>query len=329
MTPVTLFCSLLSSNHSMTLGTSAQRCQGLALRQHGVIARAQALAQGMSSSAVDRRVCSGEWMSLLPGTYALRGSRPSFKRRSTAAFLWAGKGALLSHETSGVLFNLDGVSTRKIFVSSPRRLCSSRVVAHRRPTDQLRSKEIDCVKVTNIDQTLLDLGAALNTDRLELAVDSDLRLGLTSFDRLRSHMEEFGGPGVVGSKALAKLLKMREPCPRPTDSVLEVELLKATRRFGLQTPVSQHLVTLRDDLAVHVDFAYPDQMFAIEVDSVRWHSGRRAIKWDNERQNLLVALGWRVLRFEWNDVLGRPAVVAAQIAAALRERQTAFDLRQL
>ena len=43
-------------------------------------------------------------------------------------------------------------------------------------------------------------------------------------------------------------------------------------------------------------------------------------------QNLLVALGWRVLRFEWNDIVNRPAVVAAQILAALRERQTAFDL---
>jgi very-short-patch-repair endonuclease len=64
---------------------------------------------------------------------------------------------------------------------------------------------------------------------------------------------------------------------------------------------------------------------AIEVDSVRWHSGRRAIKWDNERQNLLVALGWRVLRFEWDDVVRRPAVVAAQIVAALQERQTTFD----
>lgn len=77
---------------------------------------------------------------------------------------------------------------------------------------------------------------------------------------------------------------------------------------------------------MHIDFAYPDQMLAIEVDSVRWHSGVRAIKWDNERQNLLVALGWRVLRFEWNDIVKRPAVVAAQILAALRERQTAFDL---
>lgn len=310
----------------MTEGTSAQKCQQLALRQHGVIARSQALAQGMSSSAVDRRVYSGEWLRLLPGTYALRGSPASFMRRATAAYLWAGEGALLSHDSSGVLFNLDGVSQQQIIVSSPRRLCSPRVVVHRRATEGLRSKSIGLVRVTSIEQTLLDLGGTLGGERLELAVDSALRRGLTRFDRLSRHLEAFGGPGVAGSTDLAQLLKMREPCPRPTDSILEVELLKLARKYDLPNPVAQYLVVLRDGLTVHIDFAYPDQMLAIEVDSVRWHSGVRAIKWDNERQNLLVALGWRVLRFEWNDIVKRPAVVAAQILAALRERQTAFDL---
>jgi hypothetical protein len=320
VTSVTVPGGLLGSTGFMTAGTSAQRCQELAVRQHGVIARAQALAQGMSLSAIDRRVQSGEWLKLLPATYALRGSPASFMRRATAAYLWAGKGALLSHDTSGVLFDLDGVSTRKISVSSPRRLSSPRIVVHRRPTDGLRSKVMDVVRVTSIEQTLLDLGGTLSIERLELAVDSALRLGLTRFDRLLRHVEKFGGQGVAGSRALAQLLKVREPCPRPTDSILEVELLKLARNFDLPTPVAQFVVVLREGLTVHVDFAYPDQMLAIEVDSVRWHSGVRAIKWDNERQNLLVALGWRVLRFEWDNIVNRPAVVAAQILAALQER---------
>ncbi|HZK50291.1 MAG TPA: DUF559 domain-containing protein [Actinomycetota bacterium] len=205
-------------------------------------------------------------------------------------------------------------------------MSSRRVVVKRRATEGLQSKNIGLVRVTSIEQTLLDLGETLGGERLELAVDSALRRGLTRFDRLSRHLDAFGWPGVAGSTDLAKLLKMREPCPRPTDSILEVELLKLARKYDLPNPVSQFLVVLREGLAVHIDFAYPDQMLAIEVDSVRWHSGLRAIKWDNERQNLLVALGWRVLRFEWNDIVKRPAVVAAQILAALRERQTAFDL---
>lgn len=174
------------------IGSVAQQCQTLALRQHGVITRAQALALGMSSSGIDRRLKSGEWIRLLPGTYALRGSTASFKRRATAAYLWAGEGALLSHDTSGVLFKLDGVSAHRIDVSSPRGLRSNRVTVHRRGTQDLRSKRIDVVIVTSIEQTLLDLGDTLGFDRLELAYDSALRQGLTRFHRIARHLEAFG-----------------------------------------------------------------------------------------------------------------------------------------
>jgi len=93
-----------------------------------------------------------------------------------------------------------------------------------------------------------------------------------------------------------------------------------TRKQDLPGAVSQFPVALPTGVTVHLDFAYPDEKLAIEVDSVRWHSGLRAIRWDNERQNLLVALGWRVLRFEWNDVINKPAMVAAQILEALIHR---------
>ena len=126
--------------------------------------------------------------------------------------------------------------------------------------------------VTSIEQTLLDLGGTLSSERLELAVDSALRLGLTRFDRLLRHVEKFGGQGVAGSRALAQLLKVREPCPRPTDSILEVELLKLARNFDLPTPVAQFVVVLREGLTVH----------------------------------------------EWDDIVNRPAVVAAQISLRLK-----------
>jgi hypothetical protein len=308
------------------VGSVVQRCQSLALRQHGVIHRAQAVALGMSASAIDRRAHSGEWMRLLPGTYALRGSPPSFMRRAVAAYLWAGEGALLSHSTSGFLFELDGIGPPRIEVSSPRRLNSERVIVHRRHTDRLPSKRLSVVRVTSIDQTLLDLASTVRFDRLELACDSAIRQGLTRFDRLSAHLERFGGPGVAGAAALSKLLALREPCPRPTDSILEVGFLQLVRRFKLKVPVAQFLVELREGLIVRVDFAYPDEKLAIEIDSVRWHSGVRAIRRDNERQNLLAAIGWRVLRFEWNDVIHRPEVVAAQILEALVRRQGEMDL---
>jgi very-short-patch-repair endonuclease len=52
-------------------------------------------------------------------------------------------------------------------------------------------------------------------------------------------------------------------------------------------------------------------MLAIEIDGFDPHFGRRAWQYDRARQNELVAEGWTVIRFTWDDfrdsfVRGRP-----------------------
>jgi hypothetical protein len=276
----------------------------------------------MSKAAIGRRLMSGEWIQLLPRTFALSGSPATFMRKVVAAYFWAGEGALVSHGTSARLFELDGLESSSIEISSPRRLRSNRVIVHTRATNIYPSRRIGLVQSTSIEQTILDLGAVLEAEALERALDSALRLGHTRFDRVLRHVARFGGRGVPGSKTLKDVLRLREPIPRPTHSILEVEFLQLTRNFNLPPAESQFPVELRPELTIHVDFAYPAEKLAIEVDSVRWHSGVRAIHWDLERQNLLVALGWRVLRFEWNDVMLRPEWVAAQIVAAMTTGQS-------
>ena len=291
-----------------------------ALRSHGVISRSEALGEGLSARAVDRKLASGEWIRLLPQVYAIRGSSATFMRRVVAAYKWAGDGALISHSTSGRLLGLDALQSSGIELSTPRRLRSNRVVVHQRKTLDLPSSRVDIVRVTAVEQTLLDVARSLSRDELELAFDSALRLGLTRFDRIKRFFDTFAGGGVPGT-ALSEILRLREPCPRPHHSILEVGFRQLTRNQELPGAVSQFPVELPTGVTVHLDFAYPDEKLAIEVDSVRWHSGLRAIRWDNERQNLLVALGWRVLRFEWNDVVHKPAMVAAQIMEALIYQQ--------
>lgn len=298
-----------------------QLCQIRALRHHGVISRSEAVDSGLSKRTVDRILASGEWIGLLPGVYALRGSPATFMRRVVAAYTWAGAGALMSHSTSAKLLGLDGVEPFGIEVSTPRRLRSKKVVVHQRTTADIPSVRIDCIQAAKVEPTLLDLANRLTLVTLELALDSALRLGLTRFDRLKQFYEGFSGRGVPGSGDLGELLRLREPCQRPHHSVLEVDFRQLARAEHLPGAVAQFPVELRPGLTVHIDFAYPDQKLAIEVDSVRWHSGVRAIKRDNERQNLLVALGWRVLRFEWNDVVRRPTVIAAQIRNALARQE--------
>lgn len=302
------------------------QCRIRALQQHGVLSRVEAVEIGLSKRALDRMLASDEWIRLLPGVYALRGSRQTLMRRVMGAYKWAGVGAVMSHSTSARLLGLDGVEHLSIEVSTPRRLRSKRVIVHQRDTSVVPSQHMEGVRVTRAEPTLLDLACRLAPEDLELALDSALRLGLTRFDRLKRYFDAFAGRGVAGSGPLREVLQLREPCSRPHHSVLEVDFRQLTRHEGLPEAVSQFAIELRTGLTVHLDFAYPHEMLAIEIDSVRWHSGIRAITRDNERQNLLVALGWRVLRFEWNDIIRRPRMVAEQIRKALLQRQLCLGL---
>jgi very-short-patch-repair endonuclease len=51
----------------------------------------------------------------------------------------------------------------------------------------------------------------------------------------------------------------------------------------------------------------------IEVDGRAWHSAGDRFQRDRERQNRLVASGWTVLRFTWEDQMVRPQHVVSTI----------------
>ena len=66
-----------------------------------------------------------------------------------------------------------------------------------------------------------------------------------------------------------------------------------------------------------IDFAYPEQMVAIEADGWAYHSDRISWSADQVRANVLTVRGWRVLRFTEHDVSHRPDWVIDSIAGAL------------
>jgi very-short-patch-repair endonuclease len=66
-----------------------------------------------------------------------------------------------------------------------------------------------------------------------------------------------------------------------------------------------------------VDFAYPDASLLIELDGAAYHSDRETFQRDRLRQNRLVSLGYRVLRFTFWDVLATPDFVVDTVASFL------------
>jgi very-short-patch-repair endonuclease len=59
---------------------------------------------------------------------------------------------------------------------------------------------------------------------------------------------------------------------------------------------------------------------ALEADSFAWHGERAALRRDANRYNALVAAGWLVLRFSWEDVMFEPLQVRAVLEEVVRRR---------
>ena len=72
----------------------------LADRQWGVVGRRQLLRCGLSGSAIDRWLAQGRLRRIHPGVYALGHSALREEARLTAALIYAGPGAVLSHASA-------------------------------------------------------------------------------------------------------------------------------------------------------------------------------------------------------------------------------------
>jgi very-short-patch-repair endonuclease len=62
---------------------------------------------------------------------------------------------------------------------------------------------------------------------------------------------------------------------------------------------------------------YREQGLVAEVDGRDVHTTKRAFHTDRRRDQRLMLLGWRVVRFTWRQVMFEPAYVAATLRGLL------------
>jgi very-short-patch-repair endonuclease len=101
-------------------------------------------------------------------------------------------------------------------------------------------------------------------------------------------------------------------------SHLERLFLTLTRKANLPKPIPNHDIAGR-----RRDFAWPVERLVVETDGYRYHSSRTAKRRDNRRDRELTALGWRPVRFTYEEVAFEPRVVGEELARLLRNARTA------
>ena len=68
---------------------------------------------------------------------------------------------------------------------------------------------------------------------------------------------------------------------------------------------------------VRLDGAYPVIRLGLEADSRIWHGGRLDVQRNTDKANVLLAHGWRVLRFTMFDPTRRTRYVLESVGAQL------------
>jgi hypothetical protein len=149
--------------------------------------------------------------------------------------------------------------------------------------------------VTSYARTLVDCTGRMSLGQIARALDAGLvRRETTLWSVERSLAPLKAAPGRHPSK-LWTLLAERGAGPLKAESRPEIRVLRVIAEASLPAPVQQHPVSVNGE-RFRLDFAYPDEMVAIEYDGWDWHSSRTAFDRDRRRDRLLQLAGWTVLR---------------------------------
>jgi hypothetical protein len=309
----------MNTKKSREPGSAKGKALIVAEGNSGVVSREQLTSAGVTRQEFEGLLERGELKRLWPGVYIMGGVPATWRQKILGACHWVMGHA--SHRSAAHILQLPGGSADVIEVSTCRSIKSSDVVIHRRaPLPQCDLTIVEGVPVTAPHRTILDLGAVASEATVEMAVDEALRRGDITMPQLRWHLGAVGKRGVRGTAKLRRILEARSQLKGPRTSPLETI---ASRLFGKSTlpwPVLQFPVSRGAEFLGRCDFAYPQLKIAIEVLGWKWHFGKRQWELDLRRRTHLVAAGWIVLEFTWDDVVKRPRYVIETIRDAIKQR---------
>jgi very-short-patch-repair endonuclease len=167
------------------------------------------------------------------------------------------------------------------------------------------------IRATTMPRTLFDLAAVLDQRQLERAINEADYLRLTDPLSLPSLLARH--PRRKGAATLRRALAVRAAGATRTRSELEELLLSLLDRHGLPRPrINLYIPGIGE-----VDCAWPAARLVVELDSRQAHATLAAFERDRERDRLLTAAGWRVIRVTWRQLDPDPTAVMADLGRLL------------
>ena len=180
-------------------------------------------------------------------------------------------------------------------------------------------KPIDFVEVagfraTSATRTIIDLAhARAHPRRIEAAIDSAVRLGLSSPEVISKRVETLRGSGRWGCRLIDDLV-----VDAGGHTMLERRFLQLVREAGLPRPRTQVVHRKNGRHVARVDFLFDEANVVVEVSGQLGHSTPFDRGRDAQRRNELQDIGRRVYEYTWEDVTKRPAYVRSTLIQRLR-----------
>lgn len=228
-----------------------------------------------------------------------------------------GEQSVVSYEAAAALHQLDRPNPRAVEFTVPRRARpgSTDLVVH--TTDRLPAIDIVAVagfRTTSATRTIIDLAhARARRTRIEAAIDSAVRLGLSAPHTLARRLETLRGSGRWGCRLIDDLV-----VDSGGHSILERRFLELVRRNGFPRPRTQAVHRKRARHVARVDFLFEAQQVVVEVSGQHGHSSPSDRATDAQRRNELQDLGVQVFEYTYADVTQRGPMVARTLRERLR-----------
>jgi len=296
----------------------------LAARQHGVVARSQALECGMTRRVVDYRIRGGgPWQVLLPGVYLTHAGRPADEQRELAALLYAGPGGVLTgvaalrrHGLSAYRPAGDARDQRSpvdVLVPLANRRSDMAFVRLRRTT---RLPPGFCVageaRFTFPPRAVADAVRPMtDLNDVRAVVAEAVQRGGCSIPHLAGELD--AGP-TCGSGLLRRALAEVAEGIR---SVAEADLRDLIRWAHLPTPLYNPRLLVGEEFLAMPDCWWPESGVAGEADSRAWHFSPDAWEQTMARHARMSAHGIVVLHFPPRQIRSQRRQVADTIRRAL------------
>ncbi|HEX2382118.1 MAG TPA: DUF559 domain-containing protein [Acidimicrobiales bacterium] len=301
--------------------------------QHGVFTGAQARRRGVTQKQLRHRLQAGRIARLKVDIFRVRDHPWTWEAQLQAGLFDVGPGAVLSHRTAGQLHGCWRYRSQNAVEVTGKEQHDHRVTLarlHRSADVPVAHRTVVCgFPVTTIARTCFDLfgdpdpGLRHTTEGRELHAtlmkrvlnDALARRGLT-LGQLAVIVATIGKRGRPGSALTRGLLDELGPDYVPPESDGESLVMELIDGMGIAEPERQVLLSDEHGWIGTVDFLWRRAAFVLELDG-QWHDGPLDQTADAERDRRIEALGLRVLRVRYRDVVANPGTFTRQLRVAV------------